>query len=198
MSKLTRFPLVLALTIQEFHIKGLIQHVRYYFRGLSVSRVTWRLIYFICIGNLFLLLLSSFLCYGYATICLSIHLWCTFWLFLIQDYYEQLWLGFIYTWTKNFQIYKLDLEKAEEPEIKLPTFIVSQRKQRNYRKTSMSASLTTLKPLTVWITSNCEKLLKSWEYHLTRLLRNLYAGQEATIRTRHGTTDWFKSYDKPR
>ena len=58
--------------------------------------------------------------------------------------------------------------------------------------------MTTLKPLTVWITTNCEKFLKRWEYYLTCLLRNLYAGQEATIRTRHRTMDWFKSYDKPR
>ena len=48
------------------------------------------------------------------------------------------------------------------------------------------------KPLTVWITTNCGKFFKRWEYHLTCLLRNLYAGQEATVRTRHGTTDCFK------
>ena len=59
------------------------------------------------------------------------------------------------------------LEKAEEPEIKLPTFIESQRKQGNSRKTSTSASLTTLKPLTVWITTNCGKFLKRWEYKIT-------------------------------
>ena len=59
------------------------------------------------------------------------------------------------TQTKIFQMYKLDLEKAKEPETKLPAFIGSQRKQRNSRKTS--ASLTTLKPLTVGITINCGK-----------------------------------------
>ena len=64
----------------------------------------------------------------------------------------------------------LDLEKAEEPEIKLPTFIGSQKKQGNFRETS--ASLTTLKPLTVWITANCGKLLKTWEYQ-TILLASL-------------------------
>ena len=50
------------------------------------------------------------------------------------------------------------------------------------------------KPLTVWITTNYGKFLKRWEIpdHLTSLLRNLYAGQEATIRTGHGTTDWFQ------
>ena len=90
-------------------------------------------------------------------------------------------------------MYKMVLEKAEQPEIKLPTSVGSQKKQENYRKTSTSASLTMLKPLTMWITTNCGKFLKRWEPdHLTYLLRNLYAGQEATVRTRHETMDWFK------
>ena len=97
-------------------------------------------------------------------------------------------LGFNSTWTEKFQMFKLDLEKAEEPEKKLPISTGSSKKQENARKTSTSASLTTLKPLTVWITTNCGKFLKSWEYH-TCLLRNLYSGQEATVRTRHGTTN---------
>ena len=59
------------------------------------------------------------------------------------------------------------LEKAEEPEIKLPTFVESQRKQGNSRKTSTSASLTILKPLTVQITTNCGKFFKRWEYQIT-------------------------------
>ena len=85
------------------------------------------------------------------------------------------------------------LEKAEEPEIKLPTFVESQRKQGNSRKTSISASLTMLKLLTVWITTNW-KILEEMRiiFHLTCLLRNLYASQESTVRTRHGTTDWLK------
>ena len=58
-------------------------------------------------------------------------------------------------------MYKLDLEKAEEPEIKLPTFAGSYKKQGNSRKTSTSASLTMLKPLIVWITTNCGKFLDS-------------------------------------
>ena len=70
-------------------------------------------------------------------------------------------------WSVNFQMFKLDLEKAEEPEIKLPTFVGSWRKQRNSRKISTSASLTTSKPLTVWITTNCGKFLKRWEYQTT-------------------------------
>ena len=66
----------------------------------------------------------------------------------LSDWTELNW-GFNSTWTENFQMFKLDLEKAEEPEIKLPTSTGSQRKQGNSRKTSPSASLTTLKPLTV-------------------------------------------------
>ena len=62
--------------------------------------------------------------------------------------------------TENFQMSKLGLEKAEEPEIKLPTFAGSKRKQRNLRKTFTSVLLTTLKPLTMWIITNCGKLLK--------------------------------------
>ena len=64
-------------------------------------------------------------------------------------------------------MYKLDLKKAEEPEIKLPTSTGSQKKQENSRKTSTSASLTMLKPLTVWITSNFGKFFKIWEYQIT-------------------------------
>ena len=90
-------------------------------------------------------------------------------------------------------MHKLDLEKAEEPEIKLPTSARSQKKQENSMKTSTSASLTTLKPLTVWITTNW-KILKKMGLldYLPCLLRNLYAGQEAKVRTKHGMTDWFK------
>ena len=70
-------------------------------------------------------------------------------------------------YTENFQMFKLDLEKAEEPEIKLPTSVELQKKQENSRKTTISASLTTLKLLTVWITTNCRKFLKRWEYQTT-------------------------------
>ena len=93
----------------------------------------------------------------------------------------------------NFLMFKLVLGKAEEPEIKLPNSAGSWKKQENSRKTSISALLTMPKPLTVWITINW-KILKEMGIpdHLTRLLRNLYAGQEATVRTGHGTTDWFQ------
>ena len=66
----------------------------------------------------------------------------------------------------NFQMFKLVLEKAEEPEIKLPTSIASSKKQENSRKTSTSALLTTPKLLTVWITT-LGKFLKRWEYQTT-------------------------------
>ena len=61
-------------------------------------------------------------------------------------------------------MYKLDLEKAEEPEIKLPTSTGSQKKHESSRKTSTSASLTIPKPLTVWITTNCGKFFQRWDY----------------------------------
>ena len=94
----------------------------------------------------------------------------------------------------NFQMFKLDLEKAEESEIKLPTSAGSWKKQESSRKTSISALLTMPKPLTVWITKKLWKILKEMGIpdHLTCLLRNLYAAQEATVRTGHGTTDWFQ------
>ena len=64
-------------------------------------------------------------------------------------------------------MYKLDLEKAEEPEIKFPTSVGSYKRQQNSRKTSNSASVTKLKPLTVWITTTCGKFFKRWEYQTT-------------------------------
>ena len=91
----------------------------------------------------------------------------------------------------KFQEFKLDLEKAKEPEIKLPTSIESSEKQESSRKTSISALLTIPKPF------DCVDHKKLWKIlqemgildHLTCLLRNLYAGQEATVRIGHGTTD---------
>ena len=94
---------------------------------------------------------------------------------------------------ENFPMYKLDIEKAEEPKIKLPTSVESLKKQESSSKTSTSALLTTPKTLTVdhkklW------KILKEMGIpdHLTCLPRNFYVGQEATVRTGHGTTDWFQ------
>ena len=87
-------------------------------------------------------------------------------------------------------MFKLDLEKAEEPEIKFPISVGSSRKQESSRKTSTSALLTMSKPLTVWSTTNW-KVLQEMRIpdHLICLLRNLYAGQEAAVRTGHGTID---------
>ena len=68
---------------------------------------------------------------------------------------------------RELQMFKLDLEKADEPEIKLPASAGSWKKQYSSRKTSISALLTMSKPLTVWITRNCGKFFKRWEYHTT-------------------------------
>ena len=94
----------------------------------------------------------------------------------------------------NFQMFKLRLEKAEEPEIKLPTSTGSSKKQESIRKTPTSALLPMPKPLTV-DHNKLWKILKEMGIpdNLTCLLRNLYAGQEATVRTGHGTTDWFQN-----
>ena len=91
-------------------------------------------------------------------------------------------------------MFELVLDKAEEPEIKLPTSTGSWKKQESSRKTSISALLTMPKPLTVWITINLWKFLKEMGIpdHVTCLLKNLYAGQEATVRTGDGTTDCFQ------
>ena len=95
-------------------------------------------------------------------------------------------------------MYRLDLEKAEKPETTLSTSGESYKKQGNPRKKkSTSASLTMLKPSTLWVKKkkkNLWKILKEMGIpdHLTCLLRKLYADQEATIRTRHGTKDFFK------
>ena len=97
-------------------------------------------------------------------------------------------------WTENFQMLKLDLEKAEESEIKLPTSI-------GYRKSKRVPE----KHLLYWLCQSLWLSLESFHHklwkilkemgipdHLTCLLRNLYAGQEATVRTGHGTTGWFQ------
>ena len=94
----------------------------------------------------------------------------------------------------NFQMFKLNLEKAEEPEIKLPTSTGSSTKQKSSRKTSPSALLTMPKAFDYVDDNKLWKILQEMGIpgHLTCLLRNLYTGQEATVRTGHGTTDWFQ------
>ena len=91
-------------------------------------------------------------------------------------------------------MFKLDLEKTEEPEIKLPTSGGSLKKQENSRKTSTSASVSYSKAFSRVDHNKMWKILQDMELpeHLTSLLQNLYAGQEATVRTGHGTIDWFQ------
>ena len=90
-------------------------------------------------------------------------------------------------------MYKLDFKKAEEPEIKLPTFVVSWRKSK-LQKNIYFCFLDCAKTFDCVDHNKLWKILKEMglPYHLTCLLRKLYAGQEATVRTGHGTTDWFK------
>ena len=88
---------------------------------------------------------------------------------------------------------QLDLEKAKKPEIKLSTSIGSLKKQESSRKISISVLLTMPKPLTVWITINYGKFLRDENTRPPDLpFRKLYAGQEATVRSGHGTTDWLQ------
>ena len=91
-------------------------------------------------------------------------------------------------------MFKLVLEKAEEPEIKLPTSSGSLKKQESSRKASTFALFDYAKAFDCVDHNKLWKILKEMEIpdHLTCLLRNLYAGQEATVRTRYGTTDWFQ------
>ena len=97
-------------------------------------------------------------------------------------------------WTVNFQMFKLDLEKAEEPDIKLPTTVESSKKQDRSRKNIYFCFIDYAKAF------DCVKHNKLWKIlqkmgipdHLTCLLRNLYAVQEATVQTWHAITDWFQ------
>ena len=98
-------------------------------------------------------------------------------------------------WTMNFQMFKLDLEKVEESDIKLPTSVGSLKKRENSRKTSTSFCFIDYAKAFDCVDHNkLWKILKEMGIpdHLTCLLENLYAGQEATVRTGHGTTDWFQ------
>ena len=90
-------------------------------------------------------------------------------------------------------MFKLDLEKSEEPEIKLPTSDESSKKQESSRKNIYFCFIDYAKAFDCVDHSKIWKMLNEIGIpdHLTCLLRNLYAGQEATVRTGHGTTDWF-------
>ena len=96
--------------------------------------------------------------------------------------------------TVNFQMFKLDLEKAEEPEVNLPTSVGSLKKQESSRKTIYFCFIDYTKAFECMDHNKLWKILKEMGIpdNLTCLLRNLYASQEATVRTGHGTTDWFQ------
>ena len=102
--------------------------------------------------------------------------------------------GFNSTWTVNFYMFKLDLEKTEEPEIKLPTSIGSLKKQESCRKNVYFCFIDYAKAFGCVNDNKLWKILqeRGIPEHLACLLRNLYAGQNATVRTLYGTTDWFK------
>src|SRR5574337_113820 len=91
-------------------------------------------------------------------------------------------------------MFKLVLKKAEEPEIKLPTSAGSSRKAREFQKNIYLCFIDYAKAFDCVYHNKLWKILKEMGIpdHLTCLLRNLYAGQEATVRTGHGTTDWFQ------
>ena len=93
----------------------------------------------------------------------------------------------------NFQMFSLVLEKAEEPEIKLPTSVGSSKKQESSRKNICFCFIDYAKAFDCVDHNKLWKILQEMGIpdHLTCLLRNLYAGQEAAVRTGHGTTDWF-------
>ena len=97
-------------------------------------------------------------------------------------------------WTVNFQMFKLVLEKAEEPEIKLPTLVESSKKQESSRKNIYFCFIDYTKALDYVDHNKLWKILKEmWiPDYLTCLLRNLYADQQVKIRTGHETTSWFQ------
>ena len=97
-------------------------------------------------------------------------------------------------WTVNSMTFKLVLEKAEEPEIKLPTSAGLSKKQESSRKNICFCFIVYDKAFDCVDHNKLWKVFKQMGIpdHLTCLLRNLYAGQEATVRTGHGTTDWFQ------
>ena len=91
-------------------------------------------------------------------------------------------------------MFKLDLDKAEEPEIKLPTSVGSLKKQESFRGTSTSALLTMPKPLTVWITIICGKFFKRWDYQTTWPASwELCMQVRKQARIGHETRDWFQT-----
>ena len=102
--------------------------------------------------------------------------------------------GFNSMWTVNFQMFKLDLGKAEGPEIKLPISVGSSKKQENFRKNIYFCLIDYTQGFDCVGHNKLWKILQEMRIpgQLTCFQRNLYAGQEATVRTRHGMTDWFQ------
>ena len=102
--------------------------------------------------------------------------------------------GFNSTWNTNFQMFKMDLEKAEEPEIQFPTSVGSSKKVRKFQKNIYFCFIDYAKAFDCVDHNKLWKILKEMGIpdDLNCLLRNLYIGQEATVRTGHGTTDWFQ------
>ena len=95
---------------------------------------------------------------------------------------------------RNFQMFKLDLEKTEEPEVKLPTSVGSLKKRESSRKKIYFCFIDYTKAFDCVDHSKLGRVLQEMGIpdHLTCLLRNLYEGQETTVGTGHGTTDWFQ------
>ena len=94
----------------------------------------------------------------------------------------------------NFQMFKLDLEKAEQPEIKLPTSTGSSKKTREFQRNIYFCFIDYAKAFDCVDHNKLWKILKEMgiPHHLTCLLRNLYVGEEVTVRTGHGIADWFQ------
>ena len=103
-------------------------------------------------------------------------------------------LGFNSTWIKNFQVFKRDLEKAEETEIKFCQYLLNHRKSKRITEKHLLCFTDYTKAFDCVDHNKLWKILKEMGIldHLTCLLRNLYESQEAIVRTRHGTMNWFK------
>ena len=102
--------------------------------------------------------------------------------------------GFNSTWPENFRMFKLDLDKAEEPEIKLPTSVGSSKKQESFQKNIYFCFIDYAKAFHCVDHNKLWKILQEMGIpdHLTCILGNLYAGQEETLRTGYGKTDWLQ------
>ena len=123
----------------------------------------------------------------------QIIVWLHSFLMLVRSCSKSFKLVFISTWTDNFHMYKLGFKESEKPEIKFQTFAETWRKQQSSRK-SIYFFIDCARAFDCVGQKKLRKILKEMGEpdHLTCLLRSLYVGQEVTVRTRHGATDWFK------